>query len=274
MMWIPPSLYPLLDRLRTLTDRTPTAGALPPQDDLGPTQLAELPIDTLRRGLASIGFELVDLRQEPRSGRGEAHGTRKIAQCTALLWHQTAALVSLKQATGIPAHALILERQVVLLHPLRAYLMQAGAANRYTIGVEIRCRAAGIEGDLRTLWRSKREIHGYTDKRDVWHPPVAAADLVHEATDGQLAAARLLGGYYVGETRRQGGAIVASQYHRNSEGDRISDPGSRIALGAGLPVAQAYGLEHGTPVVGSGSATPTAWGGEPGEPYNWRVRGY
>jgi hypothetical protein len=134
MMWIPPNLYPLLDRLRTLADRSPHNGALKAQDDQGAPLLAELPIDALRRGLDAIGFELIDLRQEPREGRGAAIGTRKVTKCTALLWHQTAALVSLHQATGIPAHALILERAVVLLHPLRAYVQHAGAGNAFTIG--------------------------------------------------------------------------------------------------------------------------------------------
>jgi hypothetical protein len=264
MMWIPPNLYPLLDRLRTLADRSPHNGALKAQDDQGAPLLAELPIDALRRGLDAIGFELIDLRQEPREGRGAAIGTRKVTKCTALLWHQTAALVSLHQATGIPAHALILERAVVLLHPLRAYVQHAGAGNAFTIGIEIRCRAAGIEGDMRTLWRSPREIEAGTK----------AIDLVHEATGDQLEAGRLLGSYYVRETARQGGKIRASMYHRNTSESRVSDPGSRIAWGVGLPVAQLHGLQHGGPVVGGGKPTPTCWGGELAVPYNWRVRGY
>lgn len=263
-MWIPSSLYALLDRARTIADRTAQHGRLPAQDDLRAPLLADLPIETLRRELAAIGFELLDWRQEPRSGRGEARGTRKIAKCTALLWHQTAALVSLRQALKIPAHALVLESQVVLLHPLRAYLYHAGAGNAYSIGVEIRARACGIEGDLRTLWRSKREIER----------GASAASLVREATDGQLAASRLLGTYYVREVARQGGAIVAGGYHRNTERSRVSDPGSRIAWGVGRRVAEAHELLHGGPVVGSGHQTPTVWGGALGVPYTRRVRGY
>lgn len=262
-------LAPLLDRLRTLG--AVPGGALPPQDDQG---TGALPIDALREGLAAIGFELLDWRQEPRTGRGAARGTRALEQCTALLWHQTASILSLEQALGVPVHAIIYERTVILLHPLRAYLYHAGAANRYTIGVEIVCRASGIEGDLRTFWRSKREKNGYRDKRKIWHPPVPAAALVHEASDGQLAAGRLLGTYYVREVERQSGEIVASQYHRNTAGDREGDPGSRIAWGVGLRVAEAHGLQHGGPVVGSGTATPTVWGGALGVVYNWRVRGY
>jgi len=261
----PLNLIPyLLDRLRNLPDRTPRRGSLPPSDDLAAPFAGELPIETLRRELDALGVELLDWRTKERAGRGEARGTRKIEQCTAVLWHQTASILDLSQALGVPVHAMIFPRHVVLLHPIRAYLYHAGAGNRYTIGVEIVCRAAGIEGDARTFWRSRSEI-----ERGARYE-----DLVHEADDRQLAAGRLLGAYYVAETARQGGHIVSSCYHRNTDSSRVSDPGSRIAWGIGLRVAEAHGLEHGTPVVGSGKATPTCWGGALGVPYNWRVRGY
>lgn len=229
----------------------------------------------MRADLDAIGVELLDWRLKERTGRGAARGTRKIEQCTALLWHQTAAAdMSLPQALGVPVHAIIYPRHVILLHPIRAYLYHAGAGNRYTIGVEIVCRAAGIEGDPRTFWRSKREINGYKDQRGRWHPPRTYSELVREADDRQLAAGRLLGDYYVAETARQGGQVVASGYHRNTDESRVSDPGSRIAWGVGLRVAEAHGLQHGGPVVGSGKPTPTCWGGALGVPYNWRVSGY
>ncbi|MEC9048891.1 MAG: hypothetical protein VYA51_12845 [Planctomycetota bacterium] len=257
---------PFLDRLRTLTDRTAFDGHLPPQDDrtAGPSLPPELPVDRLRGALAEIGFELVDRRQEPRKGRGEAKGTRKISKCTAVLLHQTAAIVSLRQSLGIPAHALVMDDKVVLLHPLRAYLYHSGAGNSWTIGIEINCRAAGVEGDMRTLWRSKKEI----ERGD------RAQDLVQEASDGQLAAARLLTTYYVEEVARQGGKIVEVTYHRLTSSSRVSDPGSRIAWAVGVVSAEDHALAHARTVVGSGKPCPTCWGGELGVPYNWRVRGY
>jgi len=239
--------YWLLDQIRTLGQHP--AGGVVPFDHGGE------PIEILRRELAAIGFDLLDWRERPRTGRGAAIGTRPLKKCTAVLWHQTATRsMGLEQSLGVPSHAIVHERTVILLHPIRAYMQHAGAANSFSIGVEIVCRAAGIEGDMRTVWTREGE---------------RARDVVREATDGQLAAARLLGDYYEAEA-----PIVASMYHRNSEESRVSDPGSRIAWGVGLRVAEAHGLQHGGPVVGSGKATPTAWGGALGEPYNWRARGY
>ncbi len=245
-MMIPP--LHLLDRLRCLSDRTACNGVIP-------FERGGEPIEILRQELTAIGFELMDWREKPRKGRGEARGTRDLRRCTALLWHQTATQsMGLSQSLGVPVHAIVHERTVILLHPIRAYLYHAGAANAFSIGVEIVCRAAGLEGDMRTVWTRDGE---------------RAADVVREATDGQLAAARLLGDYYVAEA-----PIVASMYHRNSSSSRVSDPGSRIAWGVGLRVAEKHGLQHGGPVVGSGKSTPTCWGGALGVPYNWRVRGY
>jgi len=260
--------------LTCLLDFTARAGALQAQDDHGPALLGGVtPYELLEQGLHLLGLELHDERQTPRKGRGRARGTRKLEDCTAQLWHQTAAEIrTVRQALGIPVHCTILSSgDVVLLHPLRAYLWHAGAANKFAIGVEVSCRAAGIEGDERTFWRSRKEIK----RGDTY------AELVREATDVQLAAGVLVGAYYCAEVKRQrllarmvGAGLVACLLHRNTAKSRVSDPGSRIALGVAKPVAEAHGLEYGEPVVGSGHETPAAWGGAPRVPYSWRVRGY
>lgn len=276
--WVP------WDLIRTAFDFTARGGFLQPQDDIGPplsgvTGDKVLPYTALVSAAAEHGIDVVDMRQEKRTGRGKARGTRKLSSCTALLWHQTASILSLEQALGVPAHAMIFDSTIVLLHPLRAYLYHANAANKFSIGVEINCRACGIEDDLHTLWRSKKEINGY-ESRGRKYPPKPAEVLVQEATDLQVVAGRLLGEYYVREVQRQAllervaAGIVTSMYHRNSSSSRVSDPGSRIALGVGVAVAQRHSLTHGVPVVGDGKRTPTVWGGAPNEPYNWRVRGY
>lgn len=239
-------------------------GVLVVQDDLGD---GELPYDRLKRELAAIGFELVDFRQESRgwTGRGKAHGTRPIEQCTATLDHQMAAWIEdPKRCKSIPSHSCVLPRYVVLLHPIRAYMYHAGVGNKYTIGIEHAARAAGIEDNPLTFWRSTTDkLRGRKYE-----------DLVHEVTDPMLAASLLLHQYYADEVARQGGALVAAEFHRNTSKSRVSDPGSRIALGVTLPFALERGLQYGGPVVGTGLPTPTVWGGPPGVPYSWRVRGW
>lgn len=261
-----------LDFVRCFADQTATAGALGAADDLGPALGDRTPFETLQHELGLLGVRLHDERQTPRTGRGQARGTRPLKDCTAQLWHQTAAEIrTVRQALGIPVHCTILSNaDVVLLHPLAAYLWHSGAGNKFTIGVEVSCRAAGIEGDGRTFWRSRKE----KARGDQYE------DLVREATDMQIKVGILVGAYYAAEVKRQRvlagmiGGLVACLLHRVTERSRVSDPGSRIALGVAKPVAQAHGLDYGVPVVGTGKPVPTCWGGRSKVKYNWRVRGY
>lgn len=249
--------YGLADIAATLFDRTPVQGVLAVQDDIVLDGIG--PYDALVRAANAAGIIVHDYRQIPRTGRGRAHGTRRIEQVTAILDHQTACeLDRPERFLGVPAHAGITGRgDIVLLHPVRAYMYHAHSANRFSYGIEHSARAAGIEGDARTFWRSRRErAAGKT-----------YADLVHEIDDRQAIASLLLRAYVVDEVARQGGKIVASMFHRNSHSSRTSDPGSRIAMLVSRPFALERGLEYGVPVVGSGHATPYAWGGEAGARY-------
>jgi hypothetical protein len=249
----------LSDILATLFDRAVRAGCVD-----APPLIGE-PIDLLREDLDAIGFRLDDFRARPRTGRGKARGTRKIENVTGVLYHQTAAIWrDPARWVNVPAHAGVGPDYVVLLHDLQAYMYHAGAANKFTIGIEIMCRADGVEGEPRTFWRSKKEIAAGR----------AREDLRREASDQQLAAGRALGRYYVLETLRRGGQIVAAMDHRNSAKSRVGDPGSRIHRCCTRALADAYGLQCGEPVVGDGRPNPTAWSGPPGVSYDWRVKGY
>jgi hypothetical protein len=249
--------YSLADIAATLFDRTPHQGTLAVQDDLVLDGTG--PFDALVTAANAAGILVHDYRQIPRTGRGRAHGTRPIEQVTAILDHQTACELNRPERfLGVPAHAGITGwGNIVLLHPVRAYMYHANGANKFTYGIEHSARAAGIEGDARSFWRSRREkAAGRT-----------YADLVHEIDDRQAIASLLLRAYVVDEVARQGGRIVASMFHRNSHSSRTSDPGSRIALTVSRPFAVERGLEYGSPVVGSGSRTPGAWGGDAGVRY-------
>lgn len=243
--------YSLSDIAATLFDRTPVQGTLPVQDDMDLDGVG--PYDRLVEAANAAGILVHDFRQIPRTGRGRAHGTRPIENVTAILDHQTACeLDRPERFLGVPSHAGITGRgDIVLLHPVRAYMYHANSANKFTYGIEHSARAAGVEGDARSFWRSRREkAAGKT-----------YADLVHEIDDRQAIASLLLRAYVVDEVARQGGKIVASMFHRNSHSSRTSDPGSRIAMLVSRPFAQDRGLEYGAPVVGSGSRTPYVWGG-------------
>jgi hypothetical protein len=257
--------YTLADIVRTSTDFSATGGALPePSDDLELDGAG--PFDALVAALAEHGAGVYDFRQHARTGRGRARGTRKLANITAILDHQTAVVISNPHtAKGIPTHAVILDNaDVVLNHPIRAYLYGAHTANSFTVQIEHSARAAGIEGDRRTFWRS----------RDEKSRGATYSDLVHEVDDRQLASSWALHWYYYQEIVRQGGTVRRQMTHRESHSSRTSDPGSRIALGVCHPFALATGLEYGGTPVGSGTLVPTVWGGPPGVRYSGSVRGY
>lgn len=249
--------FTLADIAATLFDRTATRGALAPSDDLDLDGVG--PYDELVRAANMLGIRVFDYRQIPRTGRGKAHGTRPIEQVTAILDHQTACVLARPERfLGVPSHAGITDAgDIVLLHPVRAYLYHAHSANRFSYGVEHSARAAGIEGEPRSFWRSVREkLAGKT-----------YTDLVREIDDRQALASLLLRAYVVDEVARQGGKIVASMFHRNAHKSRTSDPGSRIAMLVSRPFAVERGLEYGAPVVGSGHRTPYVWGGDAGVRY-------
>jgi hypothetical protein len=304
--------FTLLDVLRTTLDRTAKGGVLGVQDDLVAPDAtvedlsAELPFDRMDRRLQELGVELYDHRQTPRKkdsrGDGRAWGTRSLAKLTGVCWHQTACWFDDPlRMLSVPAHIGILPSSVVLLHPLRAYVPHGHTCNAFTLGVEVMARAAGIEGNRDTFWRSPAEKHGYHPevKRDgkviakkhigrssthpaAYRPPKSYEDLVHEATDRQLLVMEIVADYIVEEVERQAkieraaGKVVPGVgyqlFHRNGRDDRTSDPGSRIALRA-RKIADRLGHVFGEPKVGNGSLTPTIWGGAPGIRYSGGVRG-
>lgn len=257
--------YTLADIVRTSTDFSATGGALAtPSDDLELD--GEGPYDLLVSELSAHGCGVYDFRQHARTGRGRAHGTRRLEQITAILDHQTAVVIrNPHTAKGIPTHAVILDGgDVVLNHPIRAYLYGAHTANSFTVQIEHSARAAGIAGDPRTFWRSSRErAAGRT-----------YSELVHEVDDRQVLSSLALHWYYFREITRQGGRVVRQMTHRESHSSRTSDPGSRIANEVCAPFAAMAGLEWGGFRVGSGSLVPTVWSGPPGVPYSPNVRGY
>lgn len=249
------SNWTILDLVRSVADRSAKGGVVglggETERPLPSFSSAMDPLTRLVDGLAEHGADLLDYREVPRTGRGAAHGTRPIGRVTATMWHQAAAVLGRPaRYLGVPCHAAVMrDGDVALLHPLTAVVWHGHSANGFSVGVEIDCRAAGVEGDRRTFWRSRSEkVKGKQYE-----------DLVQEATDKQLTSAFLLGIYITEEVERLGGVMKAQMFHRNSHSSRTSDPGSRIALGVAAPLAARFHQEYGGPVVGSGSKTPETW---------------
>jgi hypothetical protein len=228
------------------------------------------PWSELSTSLSGIGMGLRDFRLAVKTPRGSHRGSRPWSQIDGILYHQTAAPIDdAARCVGIPAHALVTPMAVGIAHPPTAYLYHAHAGNRRFIGLEIACRAAGIEGDARTFWRSPREMQGFTDSRGKQHPPRTYDELVSEPTDRQLAAAMIVTRYWMRIATLEGHPLTSYAFHRNTHSSRVSDPGSRIARHVSAQCSE-LGLAPITK-LGSGTLTPEAWGGQPGVPYSRKV---
>lgn len=203
-------------------------------------------VSTLARVLAFHGKDLIDYRSEPKPKRGRAVRERPLEQVSALWLHQTAAVWhEPRRCLGVPAHACVMPNgAIVLLHDPTDYLYHGHAANRFSVGIEIVCRAAGLVGDPRSFWRSKRErLRG-----------ASYSDLVCEANERQIASARMLIHYY----RKILPALAFVGAHRQSHKSRRSDPGQRIWAEVGDWCVQDLELLE-APVVGSGRPIPNEW---------------
>ena len=212
---------------------------------------------------------VVDLRAEPRSkGRGKPKGQRPWSQITGITLHQTAVDFGddPMRLLDVPVHdATLRNGLIVVLNSPTAYMYHAGGFNRRDLGIEVSCRAAGIEGDPRTVWLP-RKLRGKG----------SPLDHVSEATDIQLASTRRLIRARIELVAANGGEIRYMHAHRQETSQRTSDPGSRIWHELGEWAIREFGLSSGSPKfqIGTGKALPDAWTGRPnGVRYNWRVDG-
>ena len=196
-----------------------------------------------------------DLRNlnRPKGSRGEVKRKRTVDKIVGITLHQTATAdfpPSHKGLPKLPAHALVhRDGSISLLHHPTNVVFHGHALNGGTIGIEVAARAAGTEGDMKTLWVSKKE-------KAAGKKPV---QLVREATDAQLAALEELVRHYIDEIGTQGGSIRGLWAHRQGHSSRTSDPGSRIYTVAER-VRLALGLEDVRDLkLGSGKTIPPAW---------------
>ena len=234
-----------------------------------PKPAAELP-----ELAAEFEIEWVDLRAEKKPKRGRSKGRREWGKISGITLHQTAVVITKpERCLGVPVHGAVLPGRdenhavIVLLHDPTDYMYHGNGFNRRDIGIEVSCRACGIEGDPRTLWLPSKHKGLEGDAR------LAKAT---EATDAQLEGCRRLMRYYCEQAEANGGEIEYIHAHRQATKNRVSDPGSRIWGACGEWGRDALGLNPGPPEfkIADGFALPDAWTGKAhGVRYNWRVDG-
>lgn len=246
---------------------------------LKPTQSTEPPpkaADELAEGAPEFSVHWVDWRDKTKTKkRGKRKGSRNWSAITGITLHQTAANVTNpERCLNMPVHGVVMEggpngedATIILLHDPTDYMYHGNGFNRRDIGIEVCCRAAGIEGDPDTLWLPKK--HGHLK---------GAQRLLKgsEATDAELEACRRLVRYYTEQAKENGGEIEYIHAHRQATKNRVSDPGSRIWRANGEWARETLGLKVGPAdfKISDGKALPDAWTGRAnGVRYNWKVDG-
>ena len=212
-------------------------------------------------------FKWVDFRKTKRTkSRGNAHGVRKWTTCNTIMIHQTATPMKAKTFLNIPVHGGVDSNGIIVnLHDPTYVLWHGNSGNSFSIGIEVACRAAGIEGNMDTLW-----MHPDFKKKGL-----KPKDVVREATDYQIEAAKELCRYYINLVKENGGEIKYIMPHRLATNTRTSDCGSRLWKKIAIEIMNEFNLKvH--PVVGKGEKLPQAWDEINGKgiPYSKEVKGF
>jgi len=238
--------------------------------------------DEMAEGSPEFRVHWIDWRKKVKTkSRGKRKGVRKWPKIKGITLHQTAVnITDPENCLNIPVHGLVMDggpdgedATIVLIHDPTDYMYHGNGFNRADIGIEVSCRAAGIEDDPGTekdesrwtLWLPS-SLRGKGDPRE--H--------ASEATDSELEACRRLIRYYTEQAQENGGEIEFIHAHRQATKNRVSDPGSRIWNACGEWARGALGLKVGPAdfKISDGKALPDAWTGRPnGIRYNWKRDG-
>jgi|GEM_PF-2486434 len=213
--------------------------------------------------------EWVDLRGQPRPWsrrRGRPMGKRPITDVKALLVHQAACVIPStdERLLAVPAHDWVdQEGLVALLHYATDYMAHAGAANRFSTGLECGCRDSGLIDEEKSFWLSKKEKRRGLTMADLIQPPT------QHLIDGAIHVAE----WRIERIGSLGGEVSEVWTHRQSSSSRVGDPGERIYKLLVQHLVAKHGFREVVLVtVGSGKPVPDRWSGAAnGERYSWRV---
>lgn len=246
-------------------------------------EVPELPIVLLKRSVP----DLIDRRKVPRkerSERGRGRGQRSLEGMNAFMVHQTAVLMSVEQADGVPAPCVIYpDGTVVLNHDMEVKVWHGDAANTEAYGVELVGRFAGVFGNEDTIWVSKKEKNKI--KSGEIKSPL---ELVGRPTPEQLSSLTEVARYVTTERSRRltsrgivHNKVIDGVGHRQSKKTKNSDPGDEaykhlFEIENTMPdwfrVAWSRTWSKGKNDKKHGVPAPDAWTGLPnGIPYSWKV---
>lgn len=191
----------------------------------------------------------IDLRRA--ASREHNYDVRTVEQTYGVCWHQTACLFGEdpNQYLRVGAHYCITRGGILIqLHDDTDVVVSANLWNDHCISVECDGWYPGLRDDPRSLWRPKDDPH-----RNPMSP-----------TREAMATARAFLRWKHADLAARGGKLKALVAHRQSSGDRESDPGEEWWEDVCVPAALELGLTDGaekepTFHLGQGYPIPTAW---------------
>jgi len=194
---------------------------------------------------------LLDIARTTPSKGNIIKGSRAWKDITGITLHQTGIMMSNKpeRFKNVPAHfAVIRERPfhgVVQMHDMRSIVWHGNAFNKPDVGIEINGCFAGIEGDPRTAWKG-----GFAGN--------PGPDSI---TDQQIHDTRLLVTHIYNTVYDEGGRLRHIHAHRQTNGMKLSDPGSKVWQEVGMWAQRELGLTDGGPgyTLREGAPIPEAW---------------
>lgn len=180
---------------------------------------------------------------------------RQISKITGICLHQTACVMGENPSRyrRLSIHFVVtLLGKVIQTCPIESLLYGGNGWNNGTIQIEVDGSYAGLEDDPSTHAR-REDIETFWANGEIKSPM--------KVTDAAMRSLRNLERYLVELVRRRGGAISVIVAHRQSSGDRQSDPGQAIWQEGALPIIEEFGLSDGGVGfrLGDGRAIPQAW---------------
>ena len=242
------------ETLRAYGDFLILEGMRAPTDD-APKSISVAGAAALDRAYAAIpvvdaGDKFFDERNNhPHSGRSTSMPHRPWSKVTAIVLHQTASQLGEKPQRwhSIPIHfGITRSGKTIQLYDLTEVCNHAGNFNRWTVGIEIDGWYAGIEGKPETLWQPGSPA----PTRTPMSLPAAQAE-----------AAKACVKRIIDTVAANGGQITHIHPHRQSSGDRRSDPGSLIWKTVGHWAQNQFNLSDGGKdyKIDTGRTIPEAW---------------
>lgn len=222
------------------------------QEDAAPPEPQSQPAFVDRRTEAQA-----TIQKKPRWAQP---GVRPWSKITGVCLHQTACEMGENDARydNINVHFVVCRSGKILwMYDLTALLAAANRWNDQTVSIEVDGLYAGLEDDPSTVKVNEA-------MRTTWDDPSTPfRETPQKVTPEAMESTRQLVRWIVAEVERHGGKVGVLVAHRQSSGNRESDPGQAIWQEVAIPLLAELELSDGGPgfQLDDGRGLPDEWTG-------------